>query len=87
LHTFLKALKPTTKLLTSQINPNSHCGHLRVTIGVINTMTKTRWGKRAYSAYSCTSQLPIEGSQDRNSNRAEIWMQELMQKPWRDVAY
>ena len=28
-----------------------------------------------------------EGSQDRNSNRAGSWRQELMQRPWRDAAY
>ena len=29
----------------------------------------------------------IEESQDRKSNRAGSWEQELMQKPWRDAAY
>jgi hypothetical protein len=29
----------------------------------------------------------IEGSQDRNSSRAETWRQKLMQRPWRDAAY
>jgi hypothetical protein len=29
----------------------------------------------------------IEGRQDRNSNRAETWRQELMQKPWCGAAY
>ena len=28
-----------------------------------------------------------EGNQDRNSNRAGIWKQELKQRPWRSVAY
>ena len=37
-------------------------------------------------AYASTLQFIIEGSQDRNSNRAEIWMQELMQRPWRGAA-
>jgi hypothetical protein len=27
------------------------------------------------------------GSQDRNSNRAGTWKQELMQRPWRNTAY
>jgi hypothetical protein len=31
--------------------------------------------------------LITEGSQDRNSNRAERWKQELLQRPWRDAAY
>jgi hypothetical protein len=29
----------------------------------------------------------IEGNQNRNSNRAGTWRQELMYKPWRGVAY
>jgi hypothetical protein len=29
----------------------------------------------------------LEGSQDRNSNWAGIWRQELMQKPQRSAAY
>jgi hypothetical protein len=30
-----------------------------------------------------TSQFIIQGSQDRNSNRAGSWRQELMRRPWR----
>jgi len=29
----------------------------------------------------------IEGSQERNDNRAGTWTQELMQRPWRGAAY
>ena len=29
----------------------------------------------------------IEGSQDRNSNRAGTWRQELMQRPWSSAAH
>jgi hypothetical protein len=29
----------------------------------------------------------IKGRQDKNSNRAETWSQELMQRPWRDAPY
>ena len=32
-----------------------------------------------YLAYTCTSLFIIRGSQDRNSNRAGTWRQELMQ--------
>ena len=28
-----------------------------------------------------------EGSQDRNSNKAGTWRQELMERPWRNAAY
>jgi len=29
----------------------------------------------------------MEGSQDRNSNRAGTWRQDLKQRPWRGVVY
>jgi hypothetical protein len=29
----------------------------------------------------------IKGNQDKNSNRAETWRQELMQKLWKGAAY
>ena len=51
-------------------------------------MTKKQVGEeRVYSAYTSISLLIIEGSQDRNSNRAGSWRQELMQRPWKDAAY
>ena len=34
-----------------------------------------------------TALFIIEGSQDRNSNRAGTWRQELMQRQWRDAVY
>ena len=39
--------------------------------------------ERAYLAYSSISMF----NQDRNSNRAGIWRQELTQRPWRDGAH
>ena len=42
---------------------------------------------RVYSAFISTSQSTMKGSQDRNSNRAGPWRQELMQRPWRGAAY
>jgi len=51
-------------------------------------MTKKQVGKeRVYLAFTSTSLFIIEESQDRNSSRAGTWRQELMQRPWRDVAY
>jgi hypothetical protein len=51
-------------------------------------MTKREVGEeRVYSAYTSTLRFTTEGSQDRNSNRAGTWRQELMQRPWRDAAY
>ena len=35
-----------------------------------------------YLAYTSTSLFITEGSQDRNSNQAGTWRQELMQEPW-----
>ena len=43
--------------------------------------------ERVCSAYASTLLFIIKGSQDRNSNRAETWRQELMQRPWRGAAY
>ena len=49
--------------------------------------TVTLGEDRAYLVYTVIS-LPItEASQDRNSNRAGTRRQELMQRPWMDVAY
>jgi hypothetical protein len=42
-------------------------------------MTKKQVGeKRVYLAYTSTTLFIIEGSHDRNSNRAGSWRQELM---------
>lgn len=38
--------------------------------------------ERVYSAYASTSLSIVEGSQNRNSDRAGTWKQELMQRPW-----
>jgi hypothetical protein len=40
-----------------------------------------------YLTNTFTSFSIIEGSQDRNSNRTRTRRQELMQRPWRSVAY
>jgi hypothetical protein len=46
-------------------------------------MTKKQVGvERVYLAYASILLFITEGSQDRNSNAAESWRQELMQKPW-----
>jgi hypothetical protein len=53
-----------------------------------NTITKKQVGKeRVYSAYISIKLFITEGSQDRNSNRAGTWRQELMQRPWRGAAH
>jgi hypothetical protein len=43
--------------------------------------------ERIYLSYTSTSLFIIKGSQDRNSNKAGTWRQELMQRPWRGAAY
>jgi hypothetical protein len=42
--------------------------------------------ERMYLAYISILLFITEGNQDRNSNRAGTWRQELMQRPWRDAA-
>jgi hypothetical protein len=44
-------------------------------------------GRKVYLAYTSTSQLIMEGSQDRNTKSIEIWRQELMQRPLGNAAY
>ena len=44
--------------------------------------------ERVDLAYTSILLFIIKGSQDRNSNRAGTWRQELMQRPWgRGAAY
>jgi hypothetical protein len=40
-----------------------------------------------YLVYTFTSLFIIEGSPNKDSNRTGTWRQELMQKPWKSVAY
>jgi hypothetical protein len=49
-------------------------------------MTKETWEEKVM-AYSSIASFIIEGSQGRNSNGAETWRQELMQRPQRSAAY
>jgi hypothetical protein len=51
---------------------------------------KISLGKRGLVDFGLTTlswHFIAEGSQDRNSNRAETWWQGLMQEPWRGAAY
>jgi hypothetical protein len=43
-------------------------------------------GGRIYSAYTSILLFITKGSQNRNSNKAGIWRQELVQRPQKDVA-
>ena len=57
---------------------------VRVSTAAINHHDQKQAGQeRVYLAYTSTVLFIIGGSQDRNSNRAGNWKQELMQSPWR----
>ena len=54
----------------------------------LNTMTKKQVGEeKVYLAYTSTLLFITEGSQDRNSNRAGTWRQELMEGPCRGTCF
>jgi hypothetical protein len=56
---------------------------VRVTIAVV----KHARGRRGLTWLLLPYLFIIKGSQDRNSNRAGTWRQELMQRPWKSVVY
>jgi hypothetical protein len=61
---------------------------VRVSTAEQYIITKKQVGEeRVYSAYTFTLLFIPKGSQDRSSQRAGTWRQELMQRPWRDAAY
>lgn len=50
-------------------------------------MTKSSLGRKGFISRPFVSQFIVEGIQGRNLNRVGTWWQELMQRPWRAVAY
>ena len=61
---------------------------VKVTIALIkHHQQKQLVEERIYLAYASTSLFITEGNQDRNSNRAGTWRQELKQRPQRGAAY
>jgi hypothetical protein len=44
-------------------------------------------GRKGFKELTLPDHISSEGSQNRDSNRAGTWRQELMQRPWRDAAY
>ena len=88
-----KGLSSPTFQSPSPILPQQHCQvcHsnapgtssvlVRVTITMVNTITKAIEEKWIYLAYTSTSLFIIKASQDRNSDRARTWRLELMQRP------
>jgi hypothetical protein len=75
----------TFNLHGTAVNPAALVG---VSIAVMKHHDQKQAGeKRVHLAYTSILLFIIKGSQDRNSNQAETWKQELMQRPWRDGAY
>jgi hypothetical protein len=61
---------------------------VRVTLSVMKLHDQKQAGEeRVYLAYISTSLFIIKGSQDRNSNRAGTWRQELMPRLKRGAAH
>jgi hypothetical protein len=51
---------------------------------VVTTITKSKVEKKCFNYIILQhSQSVTEGKQDKNSNKAGTWRQELMQRPWR----
>ena len=61
---------------------------VRVTVAVMKHHDQKQLGEeKACLAYASMLLLIIEGNQDRKSDTAGIWRQELMQRPWRGAAH
>ena len=61
---------------------------VRVSIAVMKQHDQKQVGEeRVYLVYVFMALSVMEGSQDRNSNMAGTWRQELMQRPWWRVAF
>jgi hypothetical protein len=60
-----------------------------VTIAEMKHHSQKQVGRKGFILLLFPHALPFitKGSQDRNSSRAGIWRQELMQRPWRGAAY
>ena len=52
-----------------------------------NTLIRIKLERKDCFPYTSTTLFITEGSQDRNSNWAGTWRQELMQRPQRGAAY
>ena len=61
---------------------------IRVSVAAIKDHDqKANWEERVYLAYTSTLLFITEESQDRNSNRAGSWREELMQRLCGGAAY
>jgi hypothetical protein len=61
---------------------------VRVTIAEMKHYDQRQVGEEnVYLASTSTTLFIIAGSQDRNSNWAGTWRQELRQRPWKGAAY
>ena len=60
---------------------------VQVTVAVMKHHDQNNLERKGLIWLTLPSLFITEGSQDRNSSRAGIWRQELMQRPWRGAAY
>jgi len=58
-----------------------------VCIAAMKHHDQSKLGRKGFVPLQFIQHCVTEGSQDRNSNRAGTWRQELMQRLWRGAAY
>lgn len=59
-----------------------------ITIFVLLVLKKSKLERKGfYPAYTSVLLFVIEGSQARDSSRSGTWSLELLQRPWKGVAY
>ena len=76
----LKLINKLTKKVLLSVRDREGLKDVRASIADVNTSQEQvggGGGERVYFAYISTPQSIIEGNQDRNSNRAGTWRQEL----------
>lgn len=79
---FQSPLTMTRSIIGISPLPGTNC-ILRVSINVIKLHDQKQLGEEFISAYIYILQAITEGSQGRNSNRAGMWRQQLMQRTQR----
>ena len=60
---------------------------VRVMVETEHHDQKASWGGKGIVGLHFHIAVHCEGSQDRNSNRAGTWRQEMTQRPWKGAAY
>lgn len=59
----------------------------RVTLAVMKHYYQSNLGKGSFLVYISMSLLVTEGSQERHSNRARTWRQEILQRVHKGVLF